>query len=82
MLGNCNTLMTRYGQTQTSTNGLVFMGHSNQATECHHIQNCMHIPHVFESFDAMKQEISDSQKSLLNSTTSTYFTLSDLKHRY
>jgi hypothetical protein len=42
----------------------------------------MHILHVFESFDAMKQEISDSQKSLLNSTTSTYFTLSDLTHRY
>jgi hypothetical protein len=46
-LANCNTLMTRDGQTQITTNGLVFMGHSNQATKYHHIQNvCTSLMHL------------------------------------
>ncbi len=41
----------------------------------------MYIPHAFEGFDAMKQEISEAQKCLPKYTTSKYFTLSDLTHR-
>ncbi len=46
-LVNCTMLMTSYAQTQTRSNGLVFMGHSNHATQCDHVQNvCTSLMHL------------------------------------